>query len=445
MRVSSAFVAAVVGGLVGVAAPAGAQPAAKPTTLLQTDLTSGKKSKIDGGGSSFDSELDAALGGPQAFSTQELEKIENNIKRELQRDRPRATPRLIVFLYPGKVTVEKLRSMTEIFVDIQLVMDPCERTVCKEAVARHIELVGRAVGSPTLQAPGHKLTWKNLSLETSVRMHDNELTVYKVPIADCIAASKRPGGGLAWLASMDKAEQDYEPIVQKAIAKHATARRVALVGAPQVTRGKGDVGVVMKVKGDRNRVQQQVIDAFAAAAEGLRENPKTPSQTQLELTLDVDGGRGSAPRRFRAPGNPVGLYVDRQLDGGALWSSYITEVKKQPGAASMAFDDAEASGRAPVGGEAGEPDDNQVISLLSSNFGAIGGCAKAEAAKSASFKGVTIVFKWTPDGKAAGVTTKEPQYKSGALAGCLKNAIESLRLPRFSGGAREIEYPIRLK
>jgi len=443
MRVSSVFVAMVGVGLVG--GTASAQPAPKPTTLLQTDLTSGKKSKIDGGGGSFDSELDAALGGPQGFSTQELEKIENNIKKELQRDRPRATPRLIVFLYPGKITVEKLKSMTEIFVDIQLVMDPCERTVCKEAVARHIELVGRAVGAPTLQGPGHKLTWKNLSLETSVKMHDTELTVYKVPIADCIAASKKPGGGLAWLSSMDKAEQDYEPIVQKAIARRANARRVALVGAPQVTRGKDDVGVVLKAKGDRNRVQQQVIDAFAAAAEGLRENPKTPTQTQLELLLDVDGGRGSAPRRFRAPGNPVGLYLDRQLDGGALWASYVTEVKKQPGAASMSFDDAEASGRAPIGGDAGEPDDNEVISLLSSNFGSIGGCAKAEAAKSSSFKGVTIVFKWNPDGKATGITTKESQYKSGALAGCLKNAIESLRLPRFSGGAREIEYPIRLK
>jgi hypothetical protein len=443
MRVSSAFVAGVVSVLcTGVAA---AQPAAKPTPLLQSDLTSGKKSKIDGGASSFDSELDAALGGPQGFSTQELEKIENNIKRELQRDRPRATPRLIVFLYPGRITVEKLKSMTEIFVDIQLVMDPCERTVCREAVARHIELVGRSVGAPTLQGPGHKLTFKNLSLETSVKMHDAELTVYKVPIVDCIAASKRSGGGLAWLATQDKAEQDYEPIVQKAIAKHANARRVALVGAPQVTRGKGDVGVVMKVKGDRNRVQQQVIDAFAAAALGLRENPKTPSQTQLELTIDVDGGRGSAPRRFRAPGNPVGLYIDRQLDGGALWSSYITEVKKQPGAAAMTFDDAEASGRAPVGGEAGEPDDNEVIALLSSNFGSIGGCAKAEAAKSSSFKGVTIVFKWNPDGRATNITTKEGQYKNGALASCVKGAIESLKLPRFSGGAREIEYPIRLK
>jgi hypothetical protein len=425
-----------------VSTAARAQPA-RPTPLLQDDLQSNKRTKIDAPKDSLDSALDDALGGPQGFSTRELGGIGDRLRAELKRDRPRATPRLILFLYPGRISVEKLKSMTEINVDMELIMDPCERSLCKEAVAKHIELVGRAVAQPTLSGPGYKLLFKTMTLKTSTKMHDEEVEVYVVPIADCIAASRKPGGGLAWLASQQKADQDYEPIVIKAIAKRASERRVALAGPPSVKRGGNEVDVVLKVKGDRNRVQQQVIDALSAAALGLRDNPKTPAQAQLEVTVDT-GQRGEAPRKFRSPGNPVGLYVDRKLDGGSLWGSYVEEVKKQPGAQRMGFDDAEASGRAPVG-EAGEPDDNEVIALLSANFATLGGCAKTEAARNASFRGVTVTFRWAPSGAAEAVQPKEPQLRTGALATCLKNAVQALRLPRFSGGPRAIEYPIRVK
>jgi hypothetical protein len=426
--------------LVGLSLCATALADQRPTPLLQDDLSSNKRTKIDAAKDDLDSQLDSALGGPQGFSTQELEKIEDRIRAELKRDRPRATPRLIVFLYPGKISVEKLKGMREINIEIELVMDPCERSVCRESVARHIELVGRSVGASTLSGPGHKVLFKNLSLETSVQMHDTDVTTYKIPIGDCIAASQKSGGGLAWLNSQDKAEQQYEPIVQKAIAKRASARRVSLQGAAKITHTPAQVDVIMNIKGDRNRLQQQTIDALAAAVEGMRENPKTPSTTQIDVVVDTNQGT----RRFRAPGNPVGLYVDKQLDGSSLWSSYVAEQKKQPGAQSMSFDDGEASGKTPTSG-GGEPDDNEVISLLAANFAQIGGCAKAEIGRNKSFHGVTVQFKWNPAGKAEGVTTKEANFKGGPLAKCLKDAVEALKLPRFSGGARDIEYPIRLK
>jgi len=40
---------------------------------------------------------------------------------------------------------------------------------------------------------------------------------------------------------------------------------------------------------------------------------------------------------------------------------------------------------------------------------------------------------------------KEPALKTDTLPGCLKRAFESMKLPRFEGATRTIEYPIRLK
>ncbi|MGZ3406408.1 MAG: hypothetical protein ACXVAN_08180, partial [Polyangia bacterium] len=251
---------------------------ARETTLLQDDLAKNQRTRIDAPKDAFDADLDAALGGPQGFSTKPLEQIEDRIRAELRRDRPRASPRLIVFLYPGRVDAEKLKAMRNINVDIELVMDPCDRSLCREAVAKHIELVGRAVGQPTLSGGSWKLQFQTLTLKTSTTLHDQEVSVYQVPITACIEASRRSGGGMAWLDSQAHAEEAYEPIVTKAIARHAAAKRVALEGPPSVKKGSSGVDVLVKVRGDRNRTQQQAIDAFAACAAGLRDNPKTPAQ-----------------------------------------------------------------------------------------------------------------------------------------------------------------------
>jgi hypothetical protein len=418
-----------------------AQPA-KETPLLEDDLQQNKRTKIDGAKDSFDSALDDALGGPSGFSTKELEKIEDRMRAELKRDRPRATPRLIMFLYPGRIDKDKLKRMSEVLVDIELVMDPCERNVCREAVAKHIELVGRAIGQPTLSAPGYKLTFKQVTLKTSTTMHDTELMVYQIPIPACIAASQKSGGGMAWLSSQDKAEQDYEPIVMKAIQRRANERRVSLGQPPKVLRSGGSVEVSLMVKGDRARVQQQAMEALGAAEAGLRDNPKTPPQTALDIAVETDQ-RGAAPRRFRSQGSSVGLWLDGKLSGGDLWANYVEEVKKQPGAQRMGFDDAEARGGDLGGG--GEPDDNEALAVVGENFAQLAACAKAEAVRTPGFRGVTVTFKWTPSGQAEGVEPKEPALKSKPIAGCLRQALSMVRLPRFSGGPRVIEYPIKMR
>jgi hypothetical protein len=435
--------------LVLVAAVAsGVRAQGKPTQLMQDDLANNRRTKIDAaGGDSLDSALDSAFGGSGGFSTAELDKISDRIRAELKRNRPRASPRLVIFLYPGRLDPDKLRGMREINVDLELVMDPCERSVCREAVGSHIEIVGRAVGKPVLATPNYKVTWKMLTLRTATQMHDPEVEVYQVPIADCVAAASRPGGGVAWLDNRRKAADDYEPLVTKAIARQAASRRVALTGPPSVHKGGGSVDVTLKVRGDRNRAQQQVLDAMAAAAAGLQENPTTPSTTQLEVLLDT-GMRPDAVRTFRSPGQPFTLYLSRQMDSGSLWGNYVAEVKKHKDAQNMAFDDAEASGKAPVGGGdemAGEPDDNQAIAVLSANFGQLGGCAKTEAARNPRFAGVTVSFKWLPTGRAEGTQPKEGPLRNTPLAKCLAGAMESIRLPRFNGGPRTIEYPIRVK
>ena len=70
-------------------------------------------------------------------------------------------------------------------------MDPCERTVCREAVAKHIELVGRAVGAPVIAGAGWKMLFQTLTLKTSTTLHDQEVAVYPVPIKECFAAAHR--------------------------------------------------------------------------------------------------------------------------------------------------------------------------------------------------------------------------------------------------------------
>src|SRR5689334_19220587 len=113
---------------------------AEPTTpLLEDDLRANRRKTIDAPKDQLDADLDAALGGPQGFSTKALARIEDRLKEELRRDRPRASPRLVVFLYPGRVSAERLKAMREINVDMELTIDPCSRSVCDDALARHVE------------------------------------------------------------------------------------------------------------------------------------------------------------------------------------------------------------------------------------------------------------------------------------------------------------------
>jgi hypothetical protein len=420
----------------------GVAHADKTTPLLQDDLSSNRRTKIDGGGDDLDSIMGGSGGG--GFSTKLLDGIEDRLRGELRKERPRATPRIVLFLYPGRVDMDKLRAMSEINVDMQLIMDPCERSVCRDAVGRHIEMVGRSVQKAVVATPNYKVVFKNLTLSTATQMHDTEIQTYLVPIADCISAAQRSGGGRAWLDARQHADDDYEPLMVKAISQKASTRRVSLAGPPSVHRSGGEVDVSLKVHGDRSRAQQQVLDAMWAAAAALKTSPATPSQSQLEVDLDVPM-KGSTTKKFRAPGNQVGLYVDGRLDQGTLWGNYVEQVREGKDAGQrMSFNDAETHGGG--GGDDGPaPDDNEAIAVLADNFSSIGGCAKTEASRNGKFRGVTLTFTWTPSGRAENVSTKEPALKSGPLQQCLAGALSSIRLPRFGGAPRTIEYPIRLK
>jgi hypothetical protein len=415
----------------------------KTTPLLQDDLQNNRRTKIDASNGEMD--LDSIMGGSGGgFSTKQLDAVEDRLRNELRKDRPRATPRLVLFLYPGRVDIEKLRALSQINVDMQLVMDPCERSVCREAVGKHIEMVGRAVGNPQIATQNYKISFQNLTLQTSVQMHDTEVETYNISIADCIAASKKPGGGMAWLNARQKADTDYEPLMVKAIAQKAQMKRVSLAGPPSVRRGGGNVDVMLKVHGDRNRAEQQVVDAMWAAAAGLKTSPATPAQSALEVDLDVPM-KGTTSKKFRAPGNQVVLFVDGKIDQGTLWSNYVEKVREGKDAGqNLSFSDTEAKGGA-MADDGPAPDDNEALEVINSNFSSIGGCAKTEASRNGKFRGVTVTFTWQPSGRADNVQPKESNLKGGPLAQCLAGAFSSIRLPRFSGAPRTIEYPIRVK
>lgn len=317
------------------AVPAGADRG-RPTPLLEENLQTGKRVRIDASSQYLDAEFDRVLGPDSGFSTRELERVLDRLRGELRRERPRATPKLVVFLYPGATDVARLQGLPQIFVDIELVLDPCERTVCTDAIAKHIEMVGRAVGQPVLASGGHRFVFQVLILSSVLATQQGEAQLQKVPIADCITAAARRQGGQAWLDARQHAEDDYEPLCVKAIARQAALRRVPLTAPPRVSRDAEGVHVLMRARGERNRIESDVIGALGVAMAGLRQSPATPKEVQLEVELAVSMGR-AVVRRFRAEGGPVGQYLDGRLDAGALWKSYISETTRRKDVTRLDF------------------------------------------------------------------------------------------------------------
>jgi hypothetical protein len=443
------YARALFAALLGVSASAAAQTN-RETRLLEVVLRPGRTESIDRrespAQSELDAELDRALGGVAAaersFSTRILEPIELRIIAEERRERLRAQPELIIFLYPGRVSAERLRTLTEVFVDLELVIDPCDRSVCREAVAHHIEVVGRAVGQAAVQTPRYKLVWKTLIIKTMVHFHDPEAHEYRIPIPECVAAAARPGGGSAWLESREHAEVDYEATVSRAIAAAANRSRVLLWSPPSVSRSGGEAAVDLRIRADRNRFEQQVIDALAAAATGLRQNPATPAQTVIDVTATVQM-RGPTLRHWRAPGPSVGLYLDDQISKSQLWSTYVQEIRKDKDAQTLRFGDDEARGAGGPPDEGADTADG--VAALAANFGLLGECARAEATRNRHFAGVTLTVHWLPSGVILDAVPKEPALRGGELARCLRLATSRIRLPPFSGAPRTIEYPILIK
>jgi hypothetical protein len=431
-------------GLALVCVAADASQPRKGTALLEVDVRANTKTRIDGdqGGDALDAEMDAVLGRAgaknQSFTTKELETIEEKLIASVRRERPRATPHLIVFVYPGRVSPEKLRTLSEVFVDIEILIDPCERSVCRDAVARHIELVGQAVGRAEVKTARYTLVYKNLIVRTITHFRDGEGEEYRVPITECIGAAKRAGGGRAWLDSMGRSVAQFEPLVAKGIQRHAVQYRVALAGPPRVSRGGQEADAVVRIKADRNRLQSQVLDAMAATARAFRDNPASPPTINIEVHAEVPM-KGIKVQRFRCLGQPVLALLDRQIDASTLWSTYVRDITPREGVQSLSFDDDDR------GGGGGEASDADAVAVLTQHFPALRDCARAEATRNPRFGGVTMSFRWLPSGGTSGLTLKDGAGRGGELKRCLGGALGSMRFPKFDGTPRQIDYPIRVK
>src|SRR5262249_25965181 len=189
----------------------------RETPLLEVDLRAGKSTRIDApSGDAMDAELDAALGkavgsSSASFSTTTLDHVEKKLEADVRRERPRATPQLIVFLYPGRVSADNFRSGAGVFVDIEIVIVRCDRGVGRDAGARHIELTGRAVGQPVQQTARYKLVFKTLILKTLTDFHGPEVEEWRVPIPEAVAAARRHGGRAARPGRRKKADPGLQP------------------------------------------------------------------------------------------------------------------------------------------------------------------------------------------------------------------------------------------
>src|SRR5207245_7227284 len=114
--------------------------------------------------------------------------------------------------------------------------------------------------------------------------------------------------------------------------------------------------------------------------------------------------------RFRAPGPPVGLWLDQKLAAGTLWSTYVREIKHDKNATTFSFEDDEGGGETPA------PDDAEAIAVLAAHFAPLGACARAEAARSRHFGGVTLALRWLPAGAIQPAQPKQPTLPRGGPA-----------------------------
>jgi hypothetical protein len=412
------------------------------TPLLELNTRDGKTRRIDASSDAdFDAALTRALGsGDHSFTTRELDATLNRLVDELKRNRPRASPQLIVFLYPGRVSPERLKTLSEVTVDVELVVDPCDRSVCDDAIATEIELVGRAVQHQTVQLSRVKLVYGTLIVRALVSTHDADNRELRLPMARVIQAGARPGGGHAMLAELAHSADAFEPLVAKAIVRQAQLRRVELARPPQIARSGGSAQVALHIHGDRSRVEQQVLDALAAATLALRQNPTTPAETTIDVAVDI-ASRGQATRRFQAPATQVGLYLDGKLSVQSLLSTYVHEAPAAKDATVLSFSDADTHSANPDGEGASDAD---AVAVLSANMAKLAPCVRAEAERDPRFGGVTLVVRWMQDGHVPSATVKGAA-PHGELARCLDNAARGIALPRFSGAPRTIEFPIQLR
>ncbi len=341
MSLSRTFICCLLLPLAGTAA------AEKRTPLLAVDLETGSKRRIDPtrGNTGVDRELDALLdktaGGP-SFSTRDLEQIDKALRRFLKTSRPRAVPRLLLFIYPGRISKNMLKELRDIKVDIELVVNPCGRSFCADSVAKHIELLGRALKQAVIRTSSCTIRFNKIVIRTSTTIKGTHYNVYRFQAQEVVKASKSAGGGRQLIKRAQQAKRSYASTVTRSIAKQTKKRRLRLVRAPRVNRSSKEVQVDLEIKSDRNRLKPHIFAALIAAVEALRKNPLTPGSSQIKVVAHV-AVRGKSRRVFTCIGRPIRQYLDGKISRGEIWSTYVVEEKQ--GGTHLTFDDDEASGR----------------------------------------------------------------------------------------------------
>jgi len=412
------------------------------TKLVELDLKTGKRRAIDAGRPStqadrqLDAMLDGATGG-SAFSTKDLKSIEGALRRYLQAARPRAMPRLLLFLYPGRISKSRLKELREVLVDVDLLVDPCGRTVCHESVAKTVELLGKSLRQAVLRTRRYTVRFQSVTIRTVADVRGTDPEVFRFE-ADEVVRSGRAGNGRALVKRLTSAKESYVPQVTREVTRRVKSRRVALVGTPQVQRSRGSVSVAMEIRSDRTRYKTHVGAALIGAAEALAKNPLTPPSTQLRVVAEIRF-RKVERRTFTCMGQPLKLHLQGRMSNSELWSSYINEHRK--GGTQLSFSDEEAGGGSVGGG--GDFDGSRVQEILAAHFNELAPCLQKEASRSRRFRGVTLTFAVSPAGKAVKVGTKE--RASSGLKSCLGAALGRIRFPRHGGAPRGVEYPMYIQ
>jgi hypothetical protein len=433
--------AAVLAALAGfLAVPA----LAERTKLYESDLKSGKVKRIDASGaktaadSEFDSMLDKATGGA-SFSTADLEKIEKALRRYLEAARPRAMPRLLLFLYPGRISVSSLKELREVKVDVDLVVDPCSRTICTDSVAKHIELLGKSMRQAILRTSKYVVRFGAITIRTATDMQGTNFDQYRFSAEEVVRAGQA-GSGSSLVGKLSSDKEGYPRLMVKEVAARLKARRVSLAKPPGVSRDARSVSVELEISSDRVRYKGDVLAAFAGAAEALRKSPLTPANASYRVVAAVPF-RKLERHTFTCTGQALGLYLDKKLSQGEIWSTYIVEKKK--GGTQLAFDDDEASGRKSTGGDDDDEGEDRTADVLNANIRELAPCITAEAARRRGFAGATLLFS-VSRGQAQGVRVKEAGA-SATLRNCLQTALSRIRFPKRGGAARQVEFPMFIK
>lgn len=413
---------------------------ARRTSLLRVDLRTGRKTSIDKSGKrdsvdrALDRLLDKSTG--KTFTTADLEKIERAIRRYIRTTRPRAAPRLLLFLYPGRISRARLKELREVLVDIDLVVDPCARTVCRDSVAKHLEIIGKSLKKAKIRTSSYVISFKSVTVRTSTRIGGTQYDIYSFKAGEVVKASKRSGGGRKLVRRVVGALAGYDRKMAKAAARQLKLRRVRLAKTPRISRTPSRVSVEIEIRSDRIRYRSHVLGALAGAMKALRSSSLTPSVVNIRVLARVRM-RGTKLLSFRCGGHAVREYLDGRITSRALWSNYVV-AEKQKGA-RMTFSDSDARGGARVGSN--EPD--RTSEILSSHFRLLAPCLQRAAARSRRFKGVTLKFAVSGKGKAIRFSTKE--RSSARLKRCLKKSLGRIRFQRHGGAPRWVSYPMYIQ